>query len=231
MTDLAILEKNLGLVFKNKEILKHALIHRSYLNEAKEKSQVSNERLEFLGDSVLSLITSTYLYHQFPNAAEGVLTNYRSSLVKTETLASIARELDLGNFLLLSKGEEDSGGRNNQGLLANGLEAIIGAIFLDLGIEKTTNFVSEKIFPLLPSIIENKQYRDYKSLLQEYLQGKRKMSPRYKVLKTTGPDHERIFTISVSGRGEELGTGTGRSKQIAQQEAAKAALEKLAVLK
>lgn len=229
--ELTDLETKLQIKFQNPAILRNALVHRSYLNEKKEEKPESNERLEFLGDSVLSLVTSQYLYQKYPHHPEGLLTNYRSSLVKTQTLAKVAQELDLGKFLFLSKGEEESGGRENLSLLADTLEAIIGAIYLDQGFLSCQNFINSFLFPLLPEIIQKGEYRDYKSSLQEYLQAKGKTSPSYKVLQTFGPEHAKTFTIVVSSQKEILGEGKGHSKQIAQQEAAKTALEKFGVLR
>lgn len=229
--ELTDLEKKLQIKFQNPALLKNALVHRSYLNEKKEEKLESNERLEFLGDSVLSLATSQYLYQKFPHRPEGILTNYRSSLVKTQTLAKVAKSLSLGQFLFLSKGEEESGGRENLSLLADTLEAVIGAIYLDMGFVSCQNFINLFLFPLLSEIIQKGEYRDYKSSLQEYLQAKGKTSPLYKVLQTFGPEHAKTFTISVYSQKENLGTGSGHSKQIAQQEAAKAALEKFGLLR
>lgn len=229
--ELTDLETKLQIKFQNPGLLKNALIHRSYLNEKREENLSSNERLEFLGDSVLSLVTSIFLYQKYPHDPEGILTNYRSSLVKTQTLAKVAKTLDLGESLFLSKGEEESGGRNNLSLLADTLEAIIGALYLDQGFISCQNFITSVLFPLLPEIIQKGEYRDYKSSLQEYLQSKGKTSPLYKVLQTLGPEHAKTFTIGVYCQKENLGTGTGHSKQISQQEAAKAALEKFGLLK
>ncbi|MBI4999443.1 ribonuclease III [Candidatus Gottesmanbacteria bacterium] len=225
--NLSNLEENLGLKFKDRRLLEQALTHRSYLNENKDKKLVSNERLEFLGDAVLSLIVSNFLYQKFSSSAEGDLTNFRASLVKTPTLAKIAQKIELGKCLFLSRGEEEGGGRENPGILADSLEALIGAIFLDNGLAKTTGFVTTHLLPVLSEVIESKTLKDFKSLLQEKTQAKDKTSPTYKVLKVVGPDHNRIFTIGVFLNAKKLGVGTGRSKQEAEQEAAKAALEKL----
>lgn len=223
--NLDLLEKNLGVKFHNRSLLERALHHRSYLNEVKDVTLQDNERLEFLGDSVLQVCVSRFLYQNFPQAAEGVLTNYRSSLVKTQTLAKVGKNLSLGDFLLLSKGEEESGGRKNESLLADCFEAIIAAIYLDTNLETAYNFISQHLLPLLSKIIENKAFKDFKSLLQEKTQTKNKVSPKYQVAKTEGPDHERIFTIEVFVAKKSLGKGVGRSKQEAEQEAAKEALK------
>ncbi len=229
--NLIPVEESLGVSFKNKRLIEQALTHRSYLNENPNKSLISNERLEFLGDSILSLIVSNYLYKKYPHSPEGDLTNFRSSLVKTKTLAIIAQKLKLGTFLLLSKGEEDGGGRENQGILADTFESITGAIFLDKGIKVTTKFISTHLFPILAEIIETKAFRDYKSLFQENVQAKEKSAPTYKVLEEIGPDHDRIFVVGVYIGKQNVGEGKGRSKQEAEQEAAKYALEKLSLLK
>lgn len=225
--NLSTLETNLGVKFKVKRLLEESLTHRSYLNENQDKKLISNERLEFLGDAVLSLIVSNFLYQRFAHAPEGDLTNFRASLVRTKTLAKVAQKLELGEYLLLSRGEEEGRGRENPGILADSFEALVGAIFIDRGLTTATSFVSRHLFPVLSEIIENKAFRDYKSLLQENMQAKDKVSPIYKVIKTTGPDHNRIFTVGVYSIGKKLGIGRGRSKQEAEQEAAKVALEKL----
>lgn len=229
--ELTDLEIKLQIKFNNRVLLKNALVHRSYLNEKLEENLDSNERLEFLGDSVLSLITSQYLYQKYPRDPEGVLTNYRSSLVKTQTLAKVAKTLELDKFLFLSKGEEESGGRKNSSLLADTMEAIIGAIYLDQGLASCQNFIGAFLFPLLPEIIQKGEYRDYKSSLQEYLQAHGKTAPFYKVLQTLGPEHAKTFTVGVFCQKEKMGTGVGLSKQIAQQEGAKAVLEKFGLLR
>lgn len=225
------IDLRLGLKFKDEGLLQEALTHRSYLNENKKSHLISNERLEFLGDAILSLIVSHFLYQKFSSFPEGDLTNLRASLVKTKTLAMVAQKLGLGDYLLLSKGEEEGGGRKNQGILADTFEAVIGALFLDSGLVITTDFVKRHLLPLLPEIIEKEAFRDYKSLLQEKVQREKKVAPVYRVLKTTGPDHKRIFTIGVYVTKEEAGRGSGYSKQEAEQEAAKAALEKLDQIK
>ena len=227
----ADLETLLNIKFKNAKLLEQAMTHRSYLNENQAKNLVSNERLEFLGDAVLSLIVSNFLYHKFSQAPEGDLTNYRASLVKTQTLAKVAVGLKIGQYLLLSHGEEEGGGRDNHGILADCLEAIIGAIFIDRGLQACNQFITNKILPLLPEIIETRSFKDYKSLLQEKMQAIKKISPEYKVIKTSGPDHRRLFTIAVFADKEELGAGSGYSKQIAEQAAAKSVLENSKLIK
>jgi ribonuclease III len=213
--------------FKNKQLLKQAFIHRSYLNETKEKLS-SNERLEFLGDSILSFVVSQYLYNTFPQFNEGLLTNIRSLVVNTKSLALIAKEYNFGEYLMLSKGEEESHGRTNESLLANSVEALLGALFIDQGIEAVREFILSILSPKIADIVEQKTFKDPKSLLQEYVQSQKQNSPVYKVLKEEGPPHAKTFTIGVFIQDTLLGEGTGKSKQEAEESAAKEALNKIA---
>ncbi len=210
--------------FKNPDLLRHAFIHRSFLNEHRTEKE-SNERLEFLGDSILSFVISTWLYRQMPNRPEGELTNLRSKLVNTKSLAQVAVKLYLGEKLLLSKGEEDGGGRTNISLLADTFEATIGALFLDQGLEATQAYIHSTLLADTTNLEEN--LKDPKSLLQEIIQSGKKPSPLYKVLSETGPDHNKIFVVSVESDGKELAQGTGKSKREAETAAAKEALAKL----
>lgn len=219
------LEKTLGLKFKDTNLLKMAFNHRSYLNEVKEPLE-SNERLEFLGDSILSFIVSKYLFTSFPTHPEGELTSLRSAIVKTKTLSEIAQELKLGTLLKLSKGEDESRGRENPSLLADTFEALIGAVFLDQGLPKVEKIIVEFLLSKLPNIIALKAYKDAKSTLQEKVQEKTRSSPNYKVLSQVGPDHAKTFTIGVYIGDKLLGTGKGKSKQDGEQMAAADALEK-----
>ncbi len=214
----------LNIKFAHEELLIRAFNHRSYLNETKNKIE-SNERLEFLGDTVLSFIVSDFLFNTYPKFSEGYLTNLRSSLVKTTTLAKIAQNLNLGTYLKLSKGEEESGGRKNSSLLADTFEALIGAIFLDLGLKTTKVIIEKLIFPMVPMIIKDKSYKDAKSTYQEIVQETTKNSPLYQVMKETGPDHAKEFTVGVYVNSKLWGTGVGRNKQEAEQSAATNALE------
>jgi len=220
------LQKSIGITFKDSELLQRAFIHRSHLNEDKTL-HISNERLEFLGDAVLSFLTSHFLYAQYPDYPEGTLTNIRSSLVKTQSLAMVAQTLHLGDVLLLSHGEEASGGRQNPSLLADCFEALLGAIYLDQGIEKVRVFLSTYLFPQTKDIVAKKSYIDYKSLLQEIVQQESRISPTYQVVKSEGPDHAKTFWIQATVNGKVLGHGSGRSKQEAEQMAAQNALEKM----
>jgi len=211
---------------QNLALYQTAFTHRSFLNESKQPMQ-SNERLEFLGDSVLSFIISSFLYKTRPQDTEGDMTNLRAYIVKTESLAKAARELNLGMFLKMSRGEELSGGRENPQLLANTFESILGAVYLDLGIEKATQFVTLVLLPLFASEVEKGAPRDPKSELQEVVQGRFQTSPRYKILSTSGPDHAKTFVVGVFVDGKQIGEGTGSSKQHAEEEAAKKALTSL----
>lgn len=209
-----------------KPIYLTAFTHRSYLNEATD-TQESNERLEFLGDSVLSLVISSYIYRVRKDDDEGYLTNLRSYIVKTSSLAQASQKMDLGKYLRLSKGEELSGGRENIQLLANAFESLIGAIYLDQGFEAAEEFVHQNLIPLFKKEVESGPPKDAKSLLQEIAQNKTKQSPKYKILKTEGPDHARKFTVGVYIQGELMGEGSGYSKQVAEEEAATKALDAL----
>lgn len=224
--DFSDLLKLLDLKFKNPKLLKQAFLHRSYLNEVKSDLP-SNERLEFLGDSILSLVTSYYLYKQRGNATEGELTNLRAHIVKTQSLAQVARNLQLGKHLRFSKGEEASGGRNNPQLLANTYEALLGAIFLDQGLETVQKIINKTLLPLFEKEIKTGPPKDAKSNLQEIVQQRFKQSPYYKILSQQGPDHAKYFTVAVFVNAKELGRGSGNSKQIAEEKAANLALKKL----
>lgn len=225
MHKLNDLASKLGLKFKNEANITSAFIHRSYLNESKTVKN-SNERLEFLGDSILSLLVSEYLYLQYPKFSEGELTNLRSSVVKTKTLSEISQNLDLGKYLYLSRGEEESGGRENISILANTFEAFLGAIYLDLGLPSVKKILSKFLFPLLDEILAKKKYKDAKSEYQEIIQEQTKISPIYKVITQKGPDHAKEFTVGVYVDNILQAMGSGKSKQEAEMEAAEAALEK-----
>lgn len=224
-SNLTNLEKSLKVSFKNKSLLTRALTHRSYLNEHPEIKE-SNERLEFLGDALLEAWVSEKLFKKFSNLPEGDLTDLRAAIVRTESLTSIAEKLKLGDSLLLSKGEEAGGGRENKSLLADCFEAVIGAIFCDKGSQGVDQFLMETILPKIRKIsIAN--LKDSKSLFQEIAQEKFKITPIYKVLKSEGPDHGKTFWVGVFLEKRLAGKGTGKSKQEAETEAAKDALAKL----
>jgi len=224
---LGPLEKIIGHTFKNKDFLKEALTHRSYLNERSDWGLPNNERLEFLGDAVLELITTEELFKRFPDFTEGQLTPIRSALVNYIMMARIARDMSLEQYILLSKGESKDVGRAREVILANALEAIIGALYLDGGYAPAKLFILEHVLVHLDEIMKKGLYRDAKSELQEKIQEQRKVTPSYKVLKEMGPDHAKLFTVGVFYGEELVATGAGQSKQDAEVQAAKAALEKL----
>lgn len=211
---------------KNKTLLEEALTHRSFLNETTEKIS-SNERLEFLGDSILSFVVSDYLFTKYPNFNEGKLTNLRSLLVNTKMLAILAKECDLGSQLRLSKGEEESGGRNNQSLLADTFEAYLGALFMDQGLEAAKAFIYKMVIPEADKFIKENKLKDPKSRFQELVQSMKKGQLQYKVIQEEGPAHNRTFTVGVFVNEEMLAQGVGKSKQEAEEEAASKALSKL----
>jgi len=210
--------------FKNKKLLEQAFIHRSFLNETKEDLS-SNERMEFLGDSIISFVISKHLFAKYPNYNEGILTNLRSLLVNTKSLALIAKELDFGSLLKLSRGEEDSKGRQNQSLLADCFEAFVGALFIDQGVDATVDFLNKTLILKVEEIEKSRSYKDPKSLLQEYVQSKRFNSPLYKVLEESGPAHSRKFKIGAYVNNVMIGEGFGKSKRDAEEQAAGKALE------
>lgn len=212
--------------FKNQKLFEQAFIHRSYLNEAKEKME-SNETLEFLGDSILSFVVSEHLFVTYPEFDEGILTNLRSLLVNTKSLANLSRQYELGQYLKLSHGEEESKGRENESLLANCFESFIGALYMDQGIEVVRDFIAEALFPQIDGYIQKRSFKDPKSLLQEFVQARKQNSPVYKVLTEEGPPHAKIFTIGVFVEEKLLGEGSGKSKQEGEENAAKQALDKL----
>lgn len=226
MEEFKSLLAQFGLLVKNTAFYEQALIHRSYLNEVKEVKK-SNERLEFLGDSVLSFIISSFLFRLRPEDEEGELTNLRAYIVKTGSLAKAASSLHLGKFLKLSKGEELSEGRTNIQILANTYEAVLGAIYLDLGITEAVNFIEKTLLPFFKEEVEEGAPRDPKSYLQEIIQSDFKLSPKYRTLSTLGPDHAKQFIVGVFINKEKLGEGQGNSKQQAEEKAAKEALKRL----
>lgn len=223
--DLSVLETKLGLKFKNQDLLKQALTHRSYINENPGFQLGHNERLEFLGDAVLELATTEYLYNNFPKMAEGEMTSLRAALVNSSMTALVASRLQINDFLLLSRGEAKDIGRGRQYILANALEAVIGAIYLDSGYAAARDFVIREIIPELPRIREEKLYRDPKSRFQEEAQDKVGITPTYEVLWEWGPDHDKHFVVGVFLEKELVAKGEGKSKQEAQQKAADEALK------
>ena len=223
--DFKELEDRLGLYFQSEDLLTNAFVHRSYPNEHPECVFQSNERLEFLGDAALELVVSEYLYHAYPEQEEGDLTNYRSAIVNTASLAETAKKLHLGEFLLLAKGEEDGGGRESEYLLANTFEALLGAIYLDKGYEAAKSVVKKVLLPKLPEIVKNEAYIDAKSKLQEIAQEVMSITPHYQVLSEKGPDHDKQFLVGVFVGRKKLGQGQGSSKQRAEIDAAENALK------
>lgn len=221
------LEKKLNTKISKEDLFQTAFTHRSYLNEHPEYESLSNERLEFLGDAVLQLLSSEFLYNKYPTSPEGDLTNYRSAVVCTTSLAEEAKRLGYGDLLLLSNGEESTGGRDREYILANTFEAVLGAIYLDKGLEFCKEFITKELFYKIDEIISTNRYKDAKSRFQEVSQEKKNITPLYKVMDSWGPDHEKVFKVGVYLNEELYGTGEGRSKQKAEQAAAIEALEKL----
>ena len=224
--DLNKLEKKLGLSFKNQGLIKTAFTHRSYLNENKGKIFEHNERLEFLGDAVLELSVTRFLYDKFPQKPEGELTALRSALVNSVMLASVSTELGFENHLLLSRGEAKDTGRARQYILANTFESVVGAIYLDQGYQVADKFISDVLFPKLNDVEKNKLFLDAKSSFQEKAQEKTGFTPNYKTLKEIGPDHDKEFIVGLYIGQELIGEGKGKSKQEAETDAAKKGLEK-----
>jgi len=223
--DFEILEKKLGIEFKNKDLLKHAFTHRSYLNENPELKLEHNERLEFLGDAVVELIVTSHLYKEFPEKAEGDLTNWRAALVNAKMLTSVAQELGFNDFLLLSRGESKEMGKARAYILANTFEAFLGAYYLDSGYEACDEFIRRHLLKNLAEIIRDGSYKDSKSKFQEEAQERVSITPNYKVLKESGPDHEKSFIVGVYLDDELVAQGEGLSKREAESVAAEAALK------
>jgi len=221
------LEKKIGYKFKNKNHLKEALTHRSYLNENPSWGVPHNERLEFLGDAVLELAVTEEIFNRYPELPEGQMTGYRSALVNYLMLAVIAKEIELEKFILLSRGEAKDTGRARDVILANAIEALIGAIYLDSEYQTIKKIVNTFVMTHLAEVIKKGLYKDSKSLLQEKAQAESKVTPVYKVLSETGPDHDKIFEVGVYFSKKLVGKGTGHSKQEAEAEAAREALSKL----
>lgn len=220
------IQKKIGIKFDDLKLLQQVFVHRSYLNEHKDFKLDHNERLEFLGDAVLELIVTEYLYKHY-NEPEGILTNWRSALVRGESLSALAEKLDIDKYLLLSHGESKSSGKGRKLILANALEALVGAIYLDKGYEKTCSFIEKFLIINLDDIIKKGLYIDAKSKLQELAQDKYTITPRYQVTSEFGPDHDKNFIIAVFLDDKKIGEGNGSSKQLAEQDAAKNALRNL----
>lgn len=225
MKDFTSLEKKLGLKFKNKDLLIQAFIHRSYLNENPKFYLPHNERLEFLGDAVLELVVTKHLYQKYPKKSEGELTNWRAALVNAQSLSKVARNLGLGEYLLLSRGESKDIGKARQYILANTFEAFLGAFYLDQGLEKVRQFVKTHLIKELAKILKEGLWRDAKSSFQEEAQERARITPNYKVLKEWGPDHAKHFVVGVFLGDELAAEGEGSSKQEGEEKAAQAALK------
>jgi ribonuclease-3 len=220
MNNINDLISKLNLEISNTEIIETALTHRSF-------NGTNNERLEFLGDAVIELLVSRYIYNKFPNEKEGMLTSYRSALVKTDTLAKVSMNLGLGEYLKMSKGEEDSGGRDRVNILEDAFEALVGAIYLEKGLEYTDKFLYTNLYYILDEIIRDKLYINNKSQLQEISQSKYKSTPKYRVVKEEGPAHDKVFTVELLINKKPVSTGTGKSKQEAEENAAKEIIKQL----
>jgi len=220
-----LFEKKLGYGFNNKDLLKEALTHRSYINENPSWATGHNERLEFLGDAVLELVITEILFLKYPDLPEGELTSIRAALVNYQMLASIAKTVDLEGAILLSKGEAKDTGRAREVILANAFEALLGALYLDGGYSIAKNFINEAVMPQLSKIMSEKLYNDPKSYLQEIIQEKMKLTPIYEILSEQGPDHAKVFEAGVYLGEKLVAVGRGYSKQEAEIEAAKKALE------
>lgn len=225
MKDFSPLEKKLGLKFKKKDLLVQAFVHRSYLNENPKFPLNHNERLEFLGDAILELIVTEYLYQKYPKKPEGELTNWRAALVNAQSLSKIAKDLGFGEYLLLSRGESKDTGKARQYILANTFEAFLGAFYLDQGLEKVRQFLKTHLIKELAKILKEELYRDAKSCFQEEAQERARITPDYRVLKEWGPDHAKHFVVGVFLEDELVAEGEGSSKQEGEEKAAQQALK------
>jgi ribonuclease-3 len=224
-TELEKLQKILKVTFNDKKVLLSAVTHRSYLNEHREATWDHNERLEFLGDAVLELVVTDFLFSKYPEKPEGELTAVRAALVNTVSLSAASEKLGVNDFLLMSKGEAKDMGRARQYILANAFEACIGAIYIDQGYEEAKNFIAERLFGLTEEIVHKRLWQDAKSRFQELAQEHASVTPTYETVGQTGPDHDRVFTVGVFLRQIKIAEGTGRSKQEAEQQAAEKAIE------
>ena len=226
LPDFSILEKQITVEFKDKELLKQAFTHRSYINENKHTTQDHNERLEFLGDAVLELASTSFLFKKYPKRQEGELTSFRAALVNTNTLSAVASTLGFNDFLLLSKGESKDTGRARQYILADTFEALIGALYIDQGYDSAYAFIETNLLGLTDEIVKTGSWIDAKSFFQEKSQELLSVTPLYETVLEEGPDHNKYFTVAVKIKDETIATGKGKSKQEAEQEAARNALAK-----
>ena len=225
MINFSDFEKKVGVSFKNKDLLKQAFIHRSYINENSGTGLSHNERLEFLGDAVLELVVTDFLYRKYPGYAEGELTALRSALVNAIIISEIASKIGMNEYLLLSKGESKDNGKARQYILANTYEALVGAIYLDQGYDIADKFITKTLLPHTEEIVAKKLWRDAKSLVQEKAQEFVNVTPMYKVLSEAGPDHDKHFTVGIFFGSNLIAEGKGKSKQEAEQKAAESALK------
>lgn len=228
--NLSDLSERLKYKFTDTNILYQALKHRSYLTRTGEKRIESNERLELLGDAVLGLVVTEYLYNKYPGEEEGILTNFKSLLVNRKLLSHVAKDFGLGKFILLNEAEERSGGRKRVSILSDAVEAIIGAIYIDGGLVNAKLFIHNNITNRLDDILKKGQLKNYKSILQEYCQSYNIKCPKYKIEEENGPDHKKIFTVAAFVDGKKMGVGQGHSKKDAEQKAAKESLIQLNVI-
>ena len=222
--DFGIFEKRIGQTFRNQKLLETAFTHRSYINENRAPGREHNERLEFLGDAVLELVVTEFLFAKYPENPEGDLTAYRAALVNTVSIADAAQKLGMNDFLLLSRGESRDMGRARSIILANAFEALLGALYLDQGYQAAKDFIGKQIFHKTDEVVEKNLWQDAKSKLQELAQDKSGVTPTYEVASQSGPDHDRRFVIGVYIAGERIALGEGKSKQEAEQDAAQKAL-------
>ncbi len=223
-TDFSAFEKKIGVSFENKALLRQAFVHRSYLNENRTSGLQHNERLEFLGDAVLELVVTDFLFHQFPDKDEGTLTSYRAALVNAVLLASVSASLGFNDFLQLSRGEAKDTGRARQYILADTFESVVGAIYEDRGYDEAEKFIAMHVLVLLPEIVKGGNYIDAKSKFQEAAQENTGVTPSYKTIREEGPDHDKKFTVGIFISEEKIAEGEGKSKQEAEQAAAHNAL-------
>ena len=224
---LSELEAGLGYTFRDKSILENALTHSSYANENRERGLHDNERLEFLGDSILGFVVADYLYRSFPDKPEGELTRIRAALVCEDSLHEVAQRLHLGDFLMLGKGEESGGGRHRPSILADAVEAVLAAVYLDGGIDEARALVHRILLEKEPEQVVESRRRDCKTELQELVQRKPNQELRYELVSESGPDHAKVFTVAVMLNGQVVGLGSGHSKKEAEQSAARTALEQM----
>lgn len=226
MVDFSKFEKKIKVSFKDKALLKQAFVHRSYINENPNAGIGHNERLEFLGDAVLELSVTDYLYKKYPDKTEGDLTSYRASLVNANIISDAAADLGMNDYLLLSKGESKDMGKARQYILANVFESFVGALYLDSGYEVADKFIGSCLFDKIDVIVKKGLFRDAKSFVQEKAQEHLGVTPAYKVVRESGPDHDKIFTVGIYFGEEFVAEGNGKSKQEAEQKAAQEALKK-----